>query len=546
MLAYVAGCRRDGFAILLRQWSHTNGTISQRLFVADHTIRERIHACWFGKAIGGTLGTPFEGVTGPLNLTFYEPVPTQALPNDDLDLQIVWLHHLRKGRHHEVTPKILAEAWQRHVLFPFDEYGIARRNHALGLSGPRQGASDNFFGECMGGAIRSEVWACIAPGDPARAAGFAWMDGVVDHAGDGVWAEVFNAALQSAAFVESDPRRLIDTALSFLPETSRVKQAVRDSVAWWELDRDWRKVRQRVLERYDTGNFTQVVCNISFQIIGWLDGGGDFGRSICTAVNCGLDTDCTGATLGALLGILNPRSLPQHWRDPIGETVVLSPPIIGVPVPRDLRELTDWTIEVAEQLRDCRPQIGYIPGHSPATPETAVQTWPGRTALVIDSNMPDSPTLPASSWDKATTLVLSGAWSTWRCSEVGPAGRLIEIEIWVETEGCYKLMAYGRAGVVAWMDGNRVLSYAARELGEDTFAAPSFHRAGVAAVVLPVLSRGMHRLAIWLKPFASENAMDLVWGLGDPATNLWATEIRPNDRHAAGTILIDRVRQIPE
>lgn len=33
---------------------------------------------------------PYEGRDGPLELTFYNPVPEVMLPNDDLDLQVVW------------------------------------------------------------------------------------------------------------------------------------------------------------------------------------------------------------------------------------------------------------------------------------------------------------------------------------------------------------------------------------------------------------------------------------------------------------------------
>jgi len=54
---------------------------------------------FLGKNIGGTLGIPFEGQQKFLNLDFYNPVPTQPVPNDDLDLQLVWLVHMQeKGR----------------------------------------------------------------------------------------------------------------------------------------------------------------------------------------------------------------------------------------------------------------------------------------------------------------------------------------------------------------------------------------------------------------------------------------------------------------
>ena len=55
-------------------------------------LKSRILGCWMGKSIGGTLGLPYEGKMERLYLTFYDPVPTVAPPNDDLELQLVWLH----------------------------------------------------------------------------------------------------------------------------------------------------------------------------------------------------------------------------------------------------------------------------------------------------------------------------------------------------------------------------------------------------------------------------------------------------------------------
>ena len=60
-------------------------------------IRKKILGGWVGKSIGGTLGAPYEGCNGPLALTFYDPVPTTMLPNDDLDLQILIAWALRKA-----------------------------------------------------------------------------------------------------------------------------------------------------------------------------------------------------------------------------------------------------------------------------------------------------------------------------------------------------------------------------------------------------------------------------------------------------------------
>ncbi len=72
----------------------------------------------------------------------------------------------------------------------------------------------------------------------------------------------------------------------------------------------------------DLGWF-QAPANLAFVIIGWMYGEGDFGKSICTAVNCGDDTDCTGATLGSIFGIiLGKDGIPKEWIEPIGERII--------------------------------------------------------------------------------------------------------------------------------------------------------------------------------------------------------------------------------
>ena len=58
--------------------------------MTDAEYRGKVLGAWLGKAVGGTLGQPWEGSTGPLNLSYYDPVPNEMMPNDDLDLQVLW------------------------------------------------------------------------------------------------------------------------------------------------------------------------------------------------------------------------------------------------------------------------------------------------------------------------------------------------------------------------------------------------------------------------------------------------------------------------
>ena len=56
-----------------------------------------------------------------------------------------------------------------------------------------------------------------------------------------------------------------------------------------------------------------------------LYGNGDFEKSICMAVETGFDTDCTGATVGSILGmILGFEKIPEYWKKPINDTLYTS------------------------------------------------------------------------------------------------------------------------------------------------------------------------------------------------------------------------------
>jgi len=129
-----------------------------------------------------------------------------------------------------------------------------------------------------------------------------------------------------------------------------LRKAIEDTQRWWDACGDWMKVRAKILEHYGHENFTNVTENLAFTFLALLDGAGDFSRSICTAANCGKDTDCTAATVGALLGIMNPDAISEKWLRPIGRSLVLSPEITGISPPDSLDGFTDMVIRLHERL----------------------------------------------------------------------------------------------------------------------------------------------------------------------------------------------------
>ncbi len=314
-------------------------------------FRDKVHACWLGKNIGGTLGAPWECKRYPQALEFYHPVPAEAAANDDLDLQLIWLKILED---HGIDPPLplFAEYWSKYAAsYPWNEYGFFMRNYSRGLRPPVAGCFENYFVDEMGSPIRSEIWACLHAGDPQAAARMAWKDSALDHAGgEGMCGEMFWAAVESAAFVESDPMTLIRIGLNMIPLSSHIGRSIREAVWCWENGLIWGEARERIASRFGHLQPCNAIPNHGFTIIGWLYGK-DFGDRLCKAVNCGYDTDCTGATLGSLLGILGGSAgIPEKWREPVGEKIVVHKFTRNFTPPATIVELADRTVALAETV----------------------------------------------------------------------------------------------------------------------------------------------------------------------------------------------------
>lgn len=364
--------------------------------------RDKVYACWLGKNIGGTLGAPYEGQKVLHSLTFYDPVPDKAAANDDLDLQLVWLEMLRE-RGIYPTLSDFADYWTKHLApYPWNEYGFCQRNLARGLRPPISGCFENYYIDEMGSPIRSEVWACVAPGDPQLAASLAWRDSALDHAGgEGTYGEMFWAAVESAAFVLSDPHTLIRIGLSMIPVWCRISRVIREAVWCYDNGLSWQEARERILFNFGHNQPCHAVQNHGFTVLGWLYGK-DYGDKLCTAVNCGYDTDCTGATLGSVLGIINgTKGIPQEWIDPIGDTIVLHPYTRGLNAPKTVAELTERTTEVALKMVKERSDSVEL-GERTALPDGLLSLlFRNERALLALSRDPQSAIITTQGYDVA-------------------------------------------------------------------------------------------------------------------------------------------------
>jgi len=336
------------------------------------TYRDKVIGCWAGKNIGGVLGAPFEAKRQVNDVDFYiQDLTKGPPPNDDLDLQIVWLAAVeRYGRN--VNASILGDYWLSYIIPNWSEYGMGKANLRAGLEPPLSGLIDNVYKDSCGCFIRSEIWACLAPGQPQLAARYAYEDAIVDHEGEGMYGEIFCAALQSAAFVESDSMKLIEIGLSYIPPQSAMARCIKKAVECHKGKVPFLEARKRIHneapgtfgllqgtklnEIKKEGNEGLEIGkpgfdapeNVGFTIAGFLYGEGDFGKSLCLANSCGEDTDCTCATLGALMGIISGAvKLPEKWTKPLDDKIVtlcIDKTSAGVWVPDTATQLAERVI----------------------------------------------------------------------------------------------------------------------------------------------------------------------------------------------------------
>lgn len=344
-------------------------------------FRDKIGGCWYGKTVGGTIGMPFEWKRQKNNVEFYtQDLSGAPVANDDLDIQLLWLIALEKHGF-DLDANVLAYYWQSFLAMHCAEYGISRANMQCGLMPPLSGEENNPFKDSCGAYIRSEIWACVFAGQPDLAARFAYEDAVLDHGGanEGVYAAIFCAVMESSAFIESDLRKLIEIGLSYIPKNCILAKAIGRAVECFDRGLTYFDAREIILQEfrgqscgvnsrfgviyniseedkkksYEEGvRGFDAPSNIAFIVMALLYSKGDFSDAVCIATNLGEDTDCTAATVGAILGIVNGKSeIPQKWLAPIGNKITVACiNVVDLPnlVPDTVDELTDRTIELFE------------------------------------------------------------------------------------------------------------------------------------------------------------------------------------------------------
>lgn len=350
----------------------------------DADYRAAVGRAWTGRVAGNMLGKPVEDGDrwtptalrafltdhGAWPLADYFPAVDDTgvghpdyLPNhvettrgrirgssrdDDVDYTVLNLHVLRACGGDFGTEDVAA-AWL--TLLPFLQTYTAERaamrNLINGLPPSRAAGHRNPYREWIGAAIRADVFGYVRPGDPAGAAELAYRDAALSHTANGIYGEMWCAALVSAAFTAGSAAEALDASLTVVPTGSRLHRAIDDTRRRHAAGLDWQQNRDRI--EADLGHYSWVhtINNAAVLTAGLLYGDGDFGRTIGLTVSGGWDTDSNGGTAGSVAGILA-GEIEARWREPLQDTVRSA--VFGYDR-SSITWLADRTAEVAAAIR---------------------------------------------------------------------------------------------------------------------------------------------------------------------------------------------------
>ena len=327
----------------------------------------KVYGAWLGRCSGCLLGKPVEfwlrdKIVGMLKDTDNYPIDryltsnvdskikkkyfiVDELPNN-LDNPVKWINNVSCGPEDDdtnytilylktietygknFTSEDVSFSWLMNLtyLHTYTAERAAYRNFINNIPPPLSGSYDNPCREWIGAQIRADCFGYIALGDTEKAAEYAWRDGRISHIKNGIYGEMFVAAMIARAAVSSDIQDIIRHGLGEIPKNSRLTEAIEKVFDWYYQGIGWEEAIDNIYNIYDEKNIHHkfhTLSNAMICIVSLLWGQGDFEKTIGISVCAALDTDCNAATTGSIIGmILGADHMPPKWISPLNGKII--------------------------------------------------------------------------------------------------------------------------------------------------------------------------------------------------------------------------------
>ena len=351
-------------------------------------LRDRVAGAWIGRIAGCLLGKPVEGFRTPVLYRLlkdtdnypmhkyickadYSSELIQILEDNNLTPNRCWAETIggispvdddtnyttfglklvdTYGKN--FTPQNVMEGWTRWipVAAVCTAERVAYMNAVNRLNPPETATFENPYREYIGAQIRADFFGYVNPGDPEKAAEMGFRDASISHIKNGIYGEMWVAAMLAAAAVCDDVETVIRAGLEQIPANSRITEDIELVLKWYHEGVSAMDAIAKIQERYNeflAFDWCYVNSNAMIVTLGLLYGEKDIGKSMCLAVQPGFDTDCNGATVGSIVGMMvGEKAIPDYWVAPFQRKLMTS--IDGYPVV-DVDVMTDKTMELIEK-----------------------------------------------------------------------------------------------------------------------------------------------------------------------------------------------------
>lgn len=330
-------------------------------------LYDRIYGGWLARCCGCLLGQPVEGwrsqrILGllkesgnyPIHTYFTSQLPSEVrerydvsdeggpygaekkswinnvacMPEDDDTNYTVLALRLVEKYGRDFAPEDVAECWLSSLplLHTCTAERIAYLNLCKLYLPPQSALFCNPYREWIGAQIRADLFGYINPGDPKTASEMALRDAYISHTKNGIYGEMFVAAMIAAAFVVEDIPTIIRAGLDMIPPQCRLAESIRLLLFLKEKGAGPEEAIKAIREHWDENNphdWCHVISNAMLVTVGLLYGEKDLSASLSFGILYGFDTDCNAATIGSILGVLwGAKKLPAHWTEPLHDRLL--------------------------------------------------------------------------------------------------------------------------------------------------------------------------------------------------------------------------------